>query len=60
MRQQIETAIRSSYTEAELMQIAGEAPVPGLQWPKTDPDYITIERRRNDPGSWIIAREQYR
>jgi len=61
MRQQIETSVRSSYTEAELMRIAGEAQLPGLQRIKADPDYITIERRgATDPGSWIIAREQYR
>jgi ubiquinone/menaquinone biosynthesis C-methylase UbiE len=61
MRQQIETAIRSSYTETELMQIAREAEFPGLEWIKTNPDYITLERRgETDPGSWIIAREQYR
>jgi len=61
MRPQIETAIRSSYTEAELIQTAGEAQLPGLQPVRTDPDYITIERRgETDPGSWIIAREQYR
>jgi hypothetical protein len=43
------------------MQIAREAEFPGLEWIKTNPDYITLERRgETDPGSWIIAREQYR
>ena len=61
MRQQIGTALRASYTEAELMRIAGDAQFPGLQWTGSDPDYITVERRgETDPGSWIIAREQYR
>jgi ubiquinone/menaquinone biosynthesis C-methylase UbiE len=61
MHRQIETAIRSAYTEAELTRIVRDAQLQGIQMVETDPNYITIERRgETDPGSWIIAREQYR
>jgi len=61
MRRQIETAVRSGYTEAEFMRMVHDAQLPGIQMIETDPNYITIERRgETDPGSWIIAREQYR
>jgi ubiquinone/menaquinone biosynthesis C-methylase UbiE len=61
MHRQIETAIRAAYTEAELMRIVHDAQLRGIQMVETDPNYITIERRgETDPGSWIIAREQYR
>ena len=61
MRRQIEIAIQSAYTEAELMRIVHDVKLPGIQMVDADADYITIERRgETDPGSWIIAREQYR
>jgi len=61
MHRQIETAIRAAYTEAELMRIVHDAQLQGIHMVETDPNYITIERRgETDPGSWIIAREQYR
>jgi len=61
MHRQIETAIRAAYTEAELMRIVHDAQLRGVQMVDTDPNYITMERRgETDPGSWIIAREQYR
>jgi ubiquinone/menaquinone biosynthesis C-methylase UbiE len=61
MHRQIETAIRAAYTEAELMRIVRDAHLQGIQMVETDPNYIMIERRgETDPGSWIIAREQYR
>lgn len=61
MHRQIETAIRAAYTEAELMRIVHDAQLRGIQMVDMDPNYITIERRgETDPGSWIIAREQYR
>jgi ubiquinone/menaquinone biosynthesis C-methylase UbiE len=61
MYRQIETAIRAAYTEAELMRIVHDAHLLDIQMARTDPNYITIERRgETDPGSWIIAREQYR
>jgi ubiquinone/menaquinone biosynthesis C-methylase UbiE len=61
MHRQIEMAIRAAYTEAELMRIVHDAHLQGIQMVETDPNYIMIERRgETDPGSWIIAREQYR
>jgi hypothetical protein len=61
MHRQIETAIRAAYTEAELMRIVHDAHLQGIHTVDTDRNYITIERRgETDPGSWIIAREQYR
>jgi hypothetical protein len=43
------------------MRIVHDAQLRGIQMVETDPNYITIERRgETDPGSWIIAREQYR
>jgi hypothetical protein len=61
MYRQIERAIRSAYTEAELMRIVNDARLQGTQMIETDPNYIMIERHgETDPGSWIIAREQYR
>jgi len=60
MRPQIEGAIRSSFTEAELMQLTASE-IPGVQVVETDPSYITIERRgENDPNSWVVVRDQYR
>jgi ubiquinone/menaquinone biosynthesis C-methylase UbiE len=61
MQRQIESAVRTAYTEAELMQIVHDAQLQRAQTVETDPNYITIERHgETDPGSWIIAREQYR
>jgi len=61
MRQQIETAIRSAYSESEMARMIHEAQLPEVRMIGTDPNYITIERKgETDPGSWIIAREQYR
>ena len=61
MHGQIESAVRAAYTEAELMQIVREAQLQRAQAVDADPNYIMIERRgETDPGSWIIAREQYR
>jgi ubiquinone/menaquinone biosynthesis C-methylase UbiE len=61
MHRQIETAIRAAYTKAELMRIVHDAHLQGIQMVETDPNYIMVERRgETDPGSWIIAREQYR
>ena len=61
MYRQIETAIRAAYTETELMRIVNDAHLRDIQMVERDPNYITIERRgETDPGSWIIAREQYR
>ena len=61
MNRQIETAIRAAYTKDELMRIVADAQLQRIQMVETDPNYITIERHgETDPGSWIIAREQYR
>jgi len=61
MQRQIESAVRTAYTESELMQIVHDAQLQRAQTIETDPNYITIERHgETDPGSWIIAREQYR
>jgi SAM-dependent methyltransferase len=61
MYRQIDAAIRAAYTEAEFLRIVHDAQLPGTQILESDPNYITIERRgETDPGSWIIAREQYR
>ena len=61
MCRQIETALRAAYTDAELMRFVDDAHLQDIKMVETDPDYITIERRgETDPGSWIIAREQYR
>jgi len=61
MHRQIEAAIRAAYTKAELMRIVHDAHLQGIHMIDTNPNYIMIERRgETDPGSWIIAREQYR
>jgi len=61
MHRQIDVAIRAAYTEAELMRVIHDAQLQGTETVNVDPNYIMIERRgETDPGSWIIAREQYR
>jgi ubiquinone/menaquinone biosynthesis C-methylase UbiE len=61
MHRQIEAAVRAAYTKVELMRIVRDAQLQGIRMVEGDPNYITIERRgETDPGSWIIAREQYR
>jgi hypothetical protein len=61
MRLPIEKAIRAAYTATEWRRLFHDAQLPGIQMIETDPNYITTERRgETDPGSWIIAREQYR
>src|SRR5262245_13532228 len=61
MRPQLESAIRSAYTQSELLAAVREAGLPNVKISADDPDHLTIERRgETDPGSWIIAREQYR
>jgi ubiquinone/menaquinone biosynthesis C-methylase UbiE len=61
MNRQVEAAIRAAYTKDELMKLVDDAQLQRIHMVETDPNYITIERHgETDPGSWIIAREQYR
>src|SRR5207244_1888619 len=61
MRPQLEAAVRAAYTRSELMSAVRESGLSGAQMIETDPAYMMIERHgETDPGSWIVAREQYR
>jgi len=60
MAQQLETAMRASYTQSELASAIREAGLNGAHMVETDSAYIMFERHgQTDPGSWIVAREQY-
>jgi ubiquinone/menaquinone biosynthesis C-methylase UbiE len=61
MRTQLEAAVRAAYTDAELMSALRESGLSGARLIDDDSSYLMLERQgETDPGSWIIAREQYR
>ena len=61
MRPQLEAAIRAAYTRGEFLGALHEAGFAGIEMAADDPAYMMIQRRgETDPGSWVVAREQYR
>jgi ubiquinone/menaquinone biosynthesis C-methylase UbiE len=61
MQPQLEAAMRAAYTRAEFLGALQEAGFGGIEVTETDATHVMIQRRgETDPGSWVVAREQYR
>jgi ubiquinone/menaquinone biosynthesis C-methylase UbiE len=61
MRPQIENALRSAYTAAELQRLLNASGIAGARVTRWDDGQIGIEREgTTDPNSWVSVREQYR